>query len=183
MEFIKMQFDAELLKKFSKYTLIAGILMMIIGFVGVFAPQAFSLAVVSFMSWLFLFSAFVQGFNTYKNYRKSFSAWLKPIMSFITAVLFVFFPIEGVAATGMLLAVYLMIDGYSSIAFGFEYKPHKGWWMMILNGIFSIILAVILISGWPFSSFVLVGLFVGISLIFDGVALITFALGARKLNQ
>jgi len=55
--------------------------------------------------------------------------------------------------------------------------------MMILNGIFSIILAGILLASWPFSSIVLVGLFVGISLFFDGVALLIFGLGAKKLSD
>jgi uncharacterized membrane protein HdeD (DUF308 family) len=45
--------------------------------------------------------------------------------------------------------------------------------MWLLNGIFSIVLAVIFLVGWPFSSLYLVGLFVGISLFIDGVVLLT----------
>ncbi len=180
---MSLNFDKEILKKFSKYTLFAGIIMVIIGFAGVIVPQMLSIAVVNFLAWLFMFSAFVQGYNTYKNYKRSFVAWLKPLISFVSGLLFIFFPIEGVAVTGMLLAVYLMIDGYSAIAFAFEYKPHKGWWMMLVNGIFSIILATVLILGWPFSSLLLVGLFVGVSLVFDGFALIALAMGAKKLSD
>jgi uncharacterized membrane protein HdeD (DUF308 family) len=157
--------------------------MMLIGLAGIFLPPIMSVAVVTFMSWMFIFSAFVQGYNTWKNYRKSFVAWLKPVLSFAVGILFLLFPIQGVAVVGILLATYLLIDAYSSIAFGFEYKPNRGWWMMILNGIFSIILAIILLMGWPFSSIVLVGLFVGVSLFFDGVALLTFAIGAKKISN
>lgn len=183
MNAVKFQFDKETLKKFSKYGVIAGILMMLIGLSGIFLPGLMSIAVVTFMAWMFIFSAFVQGYNTWKNYRSSFVAWLKPLLSLIAGGLFLVFPVEGIAVTGILLATYLLIDAYSSIAFGIEYKPNKGWWMMILNGIFSIILAVILMVGWPFSSIVLVGLFVGVSLFFDGVALLTFAIGAKKLEK
>jgi len=183
MTFITFRFDKETLKKFSKHTLIAGVLMALIGLIGVFAPSLMSLVVVNFLAWLFLFSAFVQGYVTYKSYSGSFSAWLKPVMSLIAAMLLLFFPVEGVAAVGMLLAAYLLVDAFSSIGFGLDYRPNKGWWMMILNGILSIVLAVILLAGWPFSSIILVGLFVGISLFFDGVALIAFGLGAKKLTD
>lgn len=183
MAFVKFQFDQETLKKFSKYGIIAGILMMLTGLAGIFLPPIMSVAVVTFMSWMFIFSALVQGYNTWKNYRKSFVAWLKPVLSLAVGILFLLFPIQGIAVVGILLATYLLIDAYSSIAFGFEYKPNRGWWMMILNGIFSIILAIILLMGWPFSSIVLVGLFVGLSLFFDGVALLTFAIGAKKINN
>ena len=183
MNAVKFQYDKETLKKFSKYGVIAGILMMLIGLSGIFLPGLMSIAVVTFMAWMFIFSAFIQGYNTWKNYRSSFVAWLKPLLSLVTGILFLLFPVEGIAVTGILLATYLLIDAYSSIAFGMEYKPNRGWWMMILNGIFSIILAIVLMIGWPFSSIVLVGLFVGVSLFFDGVALLTFAMGAKKLEN
>ncbi|MCF6202029.1 MAG: hypothetical protein L3J42_07915, partial [Hydrogenimonas sp.] len=57
---------------------------------------------------------------------------------------------------------------------------NKGWWMPMINGALSLLLAFILIAGWPMSSIVLVGLFVGISLFFDGVVLIV--LGAKAKN-
>ncbi len=182
MIYANLKFDKETLEKYSKYGKIAGVIMMLIGLGGVFLPPVMSIAVVTFMAWMFLFSAFVQGYNTFKNYKKSFIAWLKPILSFITGILFLLFPIQGVAVVGMLLAAYLLVDAYTSIAFGFEYKPNKGWWMMVLNGVLSIILSIILMVGWPFSSIVLVGLFVGVSLFFDGVALLTFAYGAKNLE-
>ncbi|NPA73387.1 MAG: hypothetical protein GXO12_01620 [Epsilonproteobacteria bacterium] len=182
-KYINIKFDEETLKKFSKYGMIAGIVMMLIGLGGILLPPVMSLTIVTLMAWMFIFSAFVQGYNTYKNYKKSVSAWLKAILSLITGFLFLIFPVGGIAVVGMLLAVYLMIDAYSSIAFAFEYKPNKGWWMMLINGFFSLALSFILIVGWPFNSVVLVGLFAGASLFFDGVALLTFAINAKKLNS
>ncbi|NPA29028.1 MAG: hypothetical protein GXO33_02470 [Epsilonproteobacteria bacterium] len=176
-------FDKETLKKFSRHTLIAGVLMAIIGLMGMIAPSIMSLVVVNFLAWLFLFSAIVQGFIVYKSYRASLGAWLKPFISLMASLLLLFFPAQGVAAVGMLLAVYLLMDAFSSFSFGWHYRPHSGWWMMILNGALSVALAVILLAGWPFSSLVLVGLFVGISLFFDGLALIALGMGARKLGE
>ncbi len=44
--------------------------------------------------------------------------------------------------------------------------------LLILAGLASLALAVIFIAGWPFNSLWLVGLLVGISLLFDGIALL-----------
>ncbi len=173
-------FDKETLKRQSGLIIGLGVVMALIGVAGMVAPTIFSLAVVSFLAWLFLFSATVQGYATYKSYRGSFSAWLKPVLSLIASVLLLLFPVEGVAAVGMLLAVYLLVDAYSSVTFGWQYRPNRGWWVMVLNGLLSVVLAAILLASWPLGSFVLVGLFVGISLFFDGIALVAFGIGAKK---
>jgi uncharacterized membrane protein HdeD (DUF308 family) len=179
----RFEFDKETLKKYSTQVIVAGVLMAIQGLVGVMAPSLMSLVVVNFLAWLFLFSAIVQGYIIYKSYNGSVGAWLKPVISLIAALLLLFFPVEGVAAVGMMLAAYLLVDAYSSITFAWQYRPNKGWVLMLVNGILSIVLAFILLAGWPFSSMVLVGLFVGISLFFDGVALIGMGLGAKKLTD
>jgi len=183
MTIVGRMFDKEILRKYGTQTIVAGVLMSLLGLVGIFAPTLMSLVVVNFVAWLFLFSAIVQGTITWKSYRNSFSAWLKPAISLIAAILLLFFPFEGVAAVGIMLAAYLLVDAYSSLTFGWEYRPNKGWWLMILNGILSIVLAIIFMIGWPFSSIVLVGLFVGISLFFDGVALVAFGLGAKRISD
>ncbi len=183
MRLTPLLFDEETLKRFSTHTIVAGAVMALIGLVGVIAPQLMSLVAVNFLAWLFLFSAGVQGYAVYRSYRRSFSAWLKPFLSLVAALLLLFFPLEGVAAVGMLLASYLLIDAFSSFSFGWEYRPQKGWWILMLNGVLSLLLALILLAGWPYSSIVLVGLFVGISLFFDGIALVTLGLGARRLGE
>ena len=176
-------FDPEVLKRFSRQTLLAGGIMAAIGLLGLIFPPLMSLMVIGIMSWLLLLSAVVQGYITYHSYRQSFSAWLKPVMLLIAALLLLLFPGGGIAAVGMMLAAYLLVDAYSSFTFAWQYRPNKGWVLMFVNGILSIVLAVILLAGWPFSSIVLVGLFVGISLFFDGVALIGMGLGAKKLTD
>ncbi|WP_221899616.1 hypothetical protein [Bathymodiolus platifrons methanotrophic gill symbiont] len=46
---------------------------------------------------------------------------------------------------------------------------------MLLNGLLSLLLGVIVLVGWPLSSAWLVGLLIGISFLFDGIALLAIA--------
>ncbi len=183
MTSISMFFDKETLQKFSTQTIIAGVLMLIIGGLGIFAPTLMSLVVVSLLGWLFIMSAIIQGYITYKTYRKSFSAWLKPTLSFITGMLFFIFPVQGVAVAAVMLSVYLLVDAFSSLGFAIDYKPNSWWWIHIVNAIISIILAIFIMAGWPVSSLFWVGLYAAISLFFDGVALVSMGIGAKHLAK
>jgi type IV secretory pathway VirJ component len=49
----------------------------------------------------------------------------------------------------------------------------------MFNGIVSLVLAAVFIAGWPFTAAWLIGLFIGISLLFDGLSLLMLALAAR----
>ena len=78
----------------------------------------------------------------------------------------------GVASLGLLLAFYFFIDAYASFAMGQQFKEHGvGGWGMI-NGILSLVLGILVLTTWPNSSPLLVGIFVGITLFFDGVMLL-----------
>ncbi len=183
MTSVSMFFDKETLQKFSTHTIIAGVLMLIVGGLGIFAPTIMSLVVVTLLGWLFITSGIIQGYITYKTYRRSFSAWLKPTLSFITGMLFFIFPVEGVAVAAVMLAVYLLVDAFSSFGFAMDYKPNKWWWIHIVNALISIFLAILIMLGWPVSSLFWVGLYAAISLFFDGVALVSMGIGAKRLAK
>ena len=183
MTTLSMFFDKETLKKFSTLTIIGGVMMLIVGSIGIFAPGIMSLTVALLLGWLFVTSAIVQGYVTYKSYRKSFSAWLKPTLSFITGMLFLVFPVEGVAVAAVLLAAYLLVDAFSSFGLAMDYKPHKWWWLHIVNALLSLVLAILIMLGWPVSSLFWVGLYAAISLLFDGVVLLGLGMGAKKMAK
>jgi len=176
-----MLFDKSKLKDLSKESIFAGVMMVIVGAIGIFAPAIMSFVVEVFLGWLFLSSALIQGYITYRAYNRSFSAWLKPFLSFVVGILAFAYPLEGIAATALLLVAYLLVDSFSSFGFAIEYKPNSGWWILIVNALVSIILAVLIMVGWPVSSLFWVGLYAAVSLFVDGIALITLGVGAKKL--
>jgi uncharacterized membrane protein HdeD (DUF308 family) len=56
-----------------------------------------------------------------------------------------------------------------------------GWSWVLLNGGVSFMLGVMIYKRWPASSLWVIGLFVGIELIFNGWAWIALWLGLRRL--
>ena len=169
-----------LLKKFKTHSLIAGILLLLAGLVGIFFPGITSLTLSYFIGWLLVIGGTINAYHTIKSYNTKWIAWFKPVILVIIGILLLLYPLTGVAAIGLLLVIYFFMDGFAGILFGLEFKPYHGWIWMVLNGIISFILAGLFLIGWPFSSIWLVGLFVGISLFFDGITMIIVGFSIKK---
>ena len=134
-----------------------------------------------FFGWLLLFTGFMAGVHTWTTARDDWMGWLKTFVLLITGTMILVNPVPGVVALGIIFAIYFMFDAFSSTALAFQMRPAPMWWVVLLNGILSLGLAIIFLVDWPMSSMVLVGLLVGISLFFDGIALLAISSGAKKL--
>lgn len=173
----------DFLKKFGKHSKIAGAIFLILGLSGIIFPQFMSLATAIFFGWLLIFSSLVSGYHTYNTNRSDWLGWLKVFIFFITGLLIAINPFPGVAALGIIFAIYFLFDSFAGFALAFNMRPQKGWWLVLINGILSLAIAIIFLIGWPFSSLILVGLLVGISLFFDGIVLLSLGSFVDKLDK
>jgi len=172
--------DRKALDRFGPYTLLTGILLIVLGTTGIFLPGVMSLGTEFFVAWILLIGGVFWAIHTYKYSPKNIMDWLKPALLLITGGLMLFYPLSGVAAVGLLLAFYLLLDAFGSFALAQSIHPAKGWVWMSANGVLSVLLAMLFLIGWPASSLWLVGLYVGINLLFDGWALVFIGWMYRK---
>ena len=175
--------NKDLLEKFSKYSKIYGVIFLLIGLAGIIFPYIMSITTAVIYAWFLLFSTFMIGFHTWQTNKKDWLGWLKTVIFLMVSILMIINPITAVAALGMLFAIYFFMDAFSSIALAFELKPVKMWWVSLLNGLLSLIIGIYFVIGWPISSMFLVGFLVGISLFFDGIALLTLGSAANALEK
>jgi uncharacterized membrane protein HdeD (DUF308 family) len=176
----RQSFDPDILKNFSTIALVMGGLLLVLGAAGIFAPMVFSLVASVFFGWLMIIAGLAAGYYTYKGYKASFMGWLKPVLLVITGGMILINPVAGVAALALLLTFYLLMDAFSSFGLASALYPGGGWGWMVLNGLLSVVLAALLLAGWPETSPFLVGIYIGISLLFDGAALLAIGLATRK---
>ncbi len=168
---------------FGKYSLIAGILLILLGTVGIILPEFMSLEATILIASLLLIGGVFWLIHSFKSHSKEWTEWLKPVLLLITGALMLFYPMTGIATIGLLMVVYLLLDSYGSFMMAYSIKHKKGWGWMVFNGIVSLLLALLFIFGWPASSLLLVGLYISISLFFDGWALITVYWMQKKLTK
>ncbi len=173
-------FDDNIMKKFSKVSLIVGGLLLLVGLTGILAPQILSLVASAFLGWLFLIGGALSLYFAFLARWRSAVAWIKPVLLLLAGFLILLNPLAGVVAIALLLAFYLFLDAFASFALARFMKPAKGWGWMASNGVISVALALLLVFAWPADSAVLVGLYLGISLMFDGLSLLLLGLASRQ---
>lgn len=179
----RLPINEKVLDKFGRHTLITGMLLIVLGTAGIVLPGVMSLGTAIFVAWMLLTGGALWAIHTYHHNSKHVMDWLKPTLLFITGGLMLFYPMSGVAAVGLLLAIYLLLDAYGSFALAQSIHPAKGWGWMAFNGVLSFLMALLFLIGWPSTSLWLVGLYVGISLLFDGWSLVAIGWTLRKAKR
>ena len=168
---------------FGSHSLIIGVLLILLGAVGILLPEFMSVFTLGLLSGILIVGGVFWAYHTYVANPRSFIDWLKPFVLVLSGILLVAFPAPGVASLALIITFYFILDSYSSFALAHARYPGKGWGWMVFNGVADLGLVGLFLYGWPRESALLVGLVVGISLLFDGWALIVVGWVMRKLDK
>ncbi len=87
-------------------------------------------------------------------------------------------PLLAAALLTFTLGIVLVASGIMRIVLAFSVKIGMAW--IILSGIISLFLGMVILAHWRFSSLYVLGLFLGIDLVFAGVGRIALGLGLRS---
>jgi len=169
--------------KLSKYAKTAGIIFLILGSIGILYPSVMTVVTVTFFSWLMLLAGLMAGYFTYLSDKDDHIGWLKSLILIGVALFMILYPMSGIGTLGLLLSIYFFMDAFASFSMGLNMRPSSGWIMWLINAIFSLLLAVLFLIGWPITSVYLIGLVVGFSLFFDGVSLLVTGYIFKKLGK
>ncbi|MBN1911192.1 MAG: DUF308 domain-containing protein [Pirellulales bacterium] len=89
-------------------------------------------------------------------------------------------PLKGAAGMTLLLAVFFFVSGIFRIVFALRERfPAWGW--TLLNGAVTLLLGIIIWRQFPVSALWLIGLLLGIDLVFAGWTWIMLALAVRRI--
>ncbi len=177
--------NKDITDKFAQTSKIYGILFIILGMLGMFFPGIMSLTSAVFVGWLLLFSGVFSAVQTWQVNKKDWLGWLKSLLYIVVAILIVLNPLSGVVALAIIFTAYFFVDSVLNLTLALNLRPNSGWWIVLLNAILSFAIGVyfFLAIGNPLKTIWLVGMFVGISLFFDGVMLLTLANAAKEDNK
>ena len=172
-----------LVDHFKKYAKISGVIFIILGLIGIFFPAFMTITAVLLVSYLMLFAGVSSAWFTWTTHRRDWTGWLKSLILIFVSMLMIFYPLNGAATLGMLLSVYFFVNAFAEFGLAFSQRPQSIWWLWLINAVISLGLGLIFLIGWPFTSLYLVGVFVGFSLFFDGIALLSSGMFLDKIIQ
>jgi len=91
-------------------------------------------------------------------------------------------PLHGLVTLTYVLTTFFIVDGILVIILAIVHRRELSgkWEWMMVNGVMDLIIAGIVIFGFPGTLVWAFGLLVGIDMIFGGASLIAVALAARK---
>jgi uncharacterized membrane protein HdeD (DUF308 family) len=107
---------------------------------------------------------------------------LSGVLSIVVGLLFLRAPLNALAALTLLIACFLMVGGIFKIVAALSYR-FAAWGWSLASGIIDVILGVMIWQEWPASALWVIGLFVGINLLFRGINWIALGLALRALPQ
>ena len=84
-------------------------------------------------------------------------------------------PLGGAVTLTVILAVVLVLDGVFRSILAFQVRPRTGWVWLLLGGIVSIILGIMIWHQLPSSALWILGLLLGINLMFSGLTFLKLA--------
>ncbi len=164
--------------------LILGIAMVVIG---TFAIGWACIATVTVTAmWLFGFLLLASGIAEIVH---SFwiGRWSGMLVHLLIGVLYALVgflvidqPANAAVQLTLLIAIFLMVGGLFRIVLSVS-ERFTGWGWVLLNGAVTFLLGLLIYKQWPGSSLWVIGLFIGIDLIFNGWAWIGLWLGLRRL--
>jgi uncharacterized membrane protein HdeD (DUF308 family) len=166
------------------FYLVEGIILAILGLAAIAIPPFAGLATTIFLGWLFVIGGIVGLVSTLGARRAPGFSWalLSALLALAAGGLLLWNPLRGLVTLTYVLIAFFIIDGVLTIALAIEHRrelSHR-WEWMLLGGIMDLVLAGIIIWLLPGAVAWVLGLLVGLDLVFGGMALIGMALSARN---
>ena len=164
-----------------------GAIMVILGILAVIWPQISTIAVDIYVGWLFLLSGVVGIASMFlaQNVQAFLWSLLTAALSLFVGIILLWHPVEGAVSLTLVLIAFFIVEGVFQIVASLGYRDvfPNSWGWMLASGIVDLLLAGLIIKGWPSTANWALGLIVGINLITSGAAIVMVALGGKALVQ
>lgn len=176
---------AAFVKKSVGWSIGLSVLMIVAGIFAIASPLAAGFAVNVVVAWLLMFSGCAHLVFAWHTRRTGGFLWelLVGILYLCIGVYLVLHPVAGLVSLTLALAIYLLLEAILEFVLGFKLRPFRGSGWLFFDSIITFILAVMIWRTWPSSSAWVIGLLVGISMLFSGTARLALSLAARRITS
>jgi uncharacterized membrane protein HdeD (DUF308 family) len=159
-----------------------GIVLVALGIAAIVRSTTATVASMVVFGWLLIFGGvfeFVMAFMV-GNWAGFFLHLLLAILFAIVGIMMVRRPVISAETWTLVIAILFLVGGvYQLIASLWTHLPGWGW--QALSGAVATVLGILLLVGWPSTGFWVIGLFIGIDLVFFGLAWIALAIELHKI--
>lgn len=174
-------FSMEDFQKNRGWFLALGILLIIAGTLAIIYDMAATMLSVLFFGWLLIAAGALEAVQSFwqPKWGGFFLHFFLGILGVVVGFHLVSSPAAGALVLTLVMGLYFLVIGIfravTALAMRF---PNWGW--VFFSGVISFILGLMIKQQWPYSGLFIIGLFIGIDLIFSGWSYVMLALAAKK---
>ncbi len=172
-----------LVKKSTSWSITLSVLMIVAGVLAIVIPLVGGLAITVLVGWLLVVSGvmhFVYAWHTRGTGAIIWEILVGIAYAFVGGWV-LYHPLLGMAGLTLALAIYLFAESILEFILGFQLRPRRGSGWLFVDGVITLILAVMIWRDWPFSTEWALGILVGVSMLFSGISRLMFSMAARNL--
>ncbi|HWF84915.1 MAG TPA: DUF308 domain-containing protein [Vicinamibacterales bacterium] len=165
------------------WSIVLSVLMIAAGVLAIFVPVIAGVAVTALVGWLLIFSGLLHLAFAWRGGRASAVLWEILLGVVYGAIGFYMLarPVAGLASLTLAIAIYLLFEGGLELALSFQLRPAPGSGWLLVDGIITLVLAVMIWGTWPSSAVWVVGTLVGISMFFSGITRLMLSMAVRRI--
>lgn len=160
--------------------LLLSVLEIIIGLIAVILPYFTGIFFVVLLGTTILINGILQLVRA--SLSRSWGKSVPGIIGIAAGTLIIAHPLFGLTFLALLLALYFFASGISRFILYMKTREDPGSRWMAVGSAVSFILGILIFAGWPGSSAVIIGLFVGINILTGGILNLKFSTKNGKLS-
>ncbi len=101
----------------------------------------------------------------------------------ITGIVVVVDPFTATGVLTLVLAAMLLVAGVLRIGIATRMRRFRQWLWPLVSGALSVLLGTLIFFGWPSTALWVIGMFVALELLLNGIGLIAMALAVRQADR
>ena len=170
------------LKRSWGWYLALGIALIVLGMIALGSALVMTIASVFFFGWILIVAGVMEVIHAFwhKRWGGFFLDLLTGVLYVVVGWMMVTNPKESALLLTLIIAMFLLFEGVFRIVAALTARyPHSGW--VLFNGVISLLLGFSIWQRWPYSGLWVIGLFVGIEMLFNGWSLVMLSFASRNL--
>ena len=176
-------------KSRSGWAIFMGVVTAALGVFLVLYPMLTATITTVLLAWTLIFVGIVQFIFALNSQKVGQFFWklLSSVVYVGGGAMLAATPVAGVAALTGILGWLLLIQSVLQAITAFQLRPLEGWGWFLFDAVWALLLGVLILAQWPFSSVWAIGTLVGVSVLMSGISRIfiasTIRTGATRLDR
>lgn len=175
-------YPAESLQSNWGWFLALGVALVIVGALAICLPAVATSITIFALGWLLIIGGVIQAIHAFTAGKWGGTVWelLTAILYGVVGILLLANPVISMFALTIFLVTFLLIEGFFQIITAFQVRHNSSWGWVLFSGIVAVVLAGMIWFNMPGDAIWVIGLLIGVNIVFTGWGMMMIALAARE---